>query len=156
MNACAPFQLLPLSPADVYLRETYYDYGSASETQWLAFTASLPPGGYTTVFITPVASALEAPNTFASVVTRVVVGGLGGDSTVAINNSRISLTFDSTTGLLSSYADATTGASSPLLQELRYYSASPGDWNSNLPAAGELNFYRTTSDLCATIRSRCC
>ena len=125
-------QLLPLSPADAYLRETYYAYGSAAATQWLAFSADLPACGYTSAFITPVASAAAAPLTVASRVVDIrPTSGLA-----SINNSRVTLTFDAQSGLLAAYADSATGVSSPVTQELRYYSASPGDWDNNLPAAG--------------------
>ena len=38
-------QILPLSPTDLFLRNTYYAYNASGAVRWLAFQADLPPGG---------------------------------------------------------------------------------------------------------------
>ena len=126
-------QLVPASPFDAFLRETYYAYAGPRNVTWLAFEAALPPGGYAVYFVTPVASAAEAPSTVASVVHAALAPS---SADAIISNANITLTFSGTTGLLAHFADAATGVDSALAQELRYYAASDGDWPHNLPAAG--------------------
>jgi alpha-mannosidase len=133
-------QLLPLSAADLYLRSDYYSYSSGPAVQWLAFEATLPPGGFAVYFVTPVSSARLAPLTHASAVMCFTEGGRRRASPVSdaanITNGRITLTFSVETGLLARYVDAATGVDEALSQELRFYAASDGDWSQKLPAAG--------------------
>ena len=107
-------QMVPLSDRDTSLR-TLYGGSSSTPVQWLAFTAPLPAAGYSAFFLVPSATLEAAPHTHASIVTRIAVG----DS--VITNGRISITVSAATGMLSSYADATTGVSLPLQQQWLTY-----------------------------------
>ena len=143
--AAAPVtaQLLPPSAADAYLRTTYYGH-AGPPVVWLAWTATLPPGGYAVYFVTPVRSSAAAPHTYAS---RVITAAAGAPN---VTNGRLTLTFDGATGLLARYADTATGVDAPLTQELRYYAASPGDWVHALPAAGAY-FMRPSANVTAPL-----
>lgn len=123
-GAAVTAQLLPLSPADSHLRTAYYNYTSTVSVQWLAFQASLPPAGFATYFFTPAASAKEAAHTHASEVTVHRVGSASRDS--VLTNGVLSLTFDGPSGALKAYANAQTGVSSPIAQNLMYYRSFPG------------------------------
>jgi hypothetical protein len=130
-----PSQLLPLTAADVALRETYYGTPlpnpSAITLMWLALQVDLPPAGFTTVFITP-SQTPSSPSTLSTTTEHVPSpAALRGSSssspsaaTPSITNSRLTLTFSQTTGLLSSYSDALLGLSDiPLNQTAAYYVA---------------------------------
>ena len=114
-GAAVTAQLVPLSKRDADLRKLYG--GSAVATQWLCFTGDLPAAGFAAFFLVPHATAAAAPHTHASVVEPLRAGA--GDQT--ITNGRITLTVASATGFLSSFADATTGVSTPLAQSWESY-----------------------------------
>jgi lysosomal alpha-mannosidase len=134
-------QLLPLSAADVSLRTQYYNAsafpagGSTGSMSWLAFLAPrVPAMGYTVLFLSPVSSGEDAPETVTS---RVVTLDLASSSTLSssastLTNGAVTLTFDPATGLLSSFASTSPGAAGagtavPVSQTLLFYRASTGD-----------------------------
>jgi lysosomal alpha-mannosidase len=138
-GAAIPAQLVPLSPADLVLRASYYAYNASVTMTWLAFQATLPPAGYATFFIMPAASAEEAPLTHESVVRRLRVGGglrskkasfsssdveVAGDQT--ISNGVLTLTIDGSSGLLFSYSNAQTGLTTNFGQTFYWYNSSVG------------------------------
>jgi hypothetical protein len=131
-GAAVTAQTLPLSATDVSLRGTYYNVSNANNVQWLAFTATLPPAGYAIYAITPSATAEGAPNTHASTVT-VVRAFQEDDSdssnkrfrlraTQTITNGVVTVSFDSTTGLVTGLTTAT--ANTALSQTFWYYNSS--------------------------------
>jgi hypothetical protein len=137
-------QLLPLSPADLALRTGYYLDNSTTPVQWLAFQPSAPPAGFAVYFLVPAASASHAPLTAHSVVTTLEeeLQGRGGEGDSVLTNGVLTLTLDGVTGLVKAYANAATGLSQALAQELVWYNSSAEtkhdcevgpdtcDWNS--------------------------
>lgn len=147
-----PAQLLPLSDADQWLRTGYYGASAGpngatngATMMWLAFIApTVPPVGFTTVFLQPTASTADAPSTFPSVVqwsTPVQWGHEGAASspfsesseslagTPTLSNGFVKLVFSNATGLLTSYASAAVGGGRtiPVTQNLMWHTASTGD-----------------------------
>lgn len=125
-------QLLPLSDADIYLRELYYlsPAGPAGNPtgamMWLAFQVpSLPAAGYTTVYLQPVSSRDEAPATHMSQIETA----LGTAPGPTMSNGNVTLSFDGTTGLLSTFSSTTLngGQPVPVSQSVLYYPSSKGD-----------------------------
>ena len=125
-------QLLPLSAEDVHLRTAYYVNSSAlpaGEFQWLAFQAALPAMGYAVYFMTPTASADEAPNTHASILTTLSTGEGSTDET--LSNGIVSLTLSGATGRVTHFANIVSGVSQALTQDLVYYRSSCGQPGGN-------------------------
>jgi hypothetical protein len=116
-------QFLPISPEDAYLR-SIYGGAAAVPMSWLAFMApDVPAVGYITCFITPAASAAEAPDTHASTVATwaPVLGSGSSEAAPVLTNGVITLTFDAATGALTGYANAATGVRVPLSQDWAWY-----------------------------------
>jgi hypothetical protein len=132
-------QVLPVSAEDGVLRSTYYGVppqpagGPADgHMAWLAFqVASIPAAGYVVVFLTPAASAAEAPHTHASTVVTLAAAAAAAAGAVgpSITNGRVTLSFDAATGLLASFAASAVngGAVVPLSHNLLWYASSVGD-----------------------------
>jgi hypothetical protein len=115
-----PAQLIPDSPRDAYLRTTYYS-APAANMSWLAFFPPLLPAvGFTTVFLTPVAMAADAPATSISVVQSVPQG-----TPVALSLGNVTLGFDSS-GRLTNYS-LKGGPATQLQHDFLYYPSSLGD-----------------------------
>jgi alpha-mannosidase len=125
-------QLLPLSPSDLALRAYY---GASNVTvAWLAFLAAVPALGHAAYFIEPVGPT--GPAGPAAVASDVVVVQQQPPSTSSSSSSQtdqtltngiLTLTISAATGMLSSYANAETGLSVPLVQEWFFYNASVGN-----------------------------
>ena len=116
-------QLLPASDADLWLHDTYYGAPAApaNTSFWLTFPAPAPASGIGLYRIAPVASVGEAPNTSASVVTRIAPG-----TASSINSANgVTLNFD-TSGNLASISTPQIG-SVPLTQSWAWWNASSGD-----------------------------
>lgn len=111
-------QLVPLTSRDAALR-ALYNGSNATPLSWLCFEAALPAAGFATFFLTPVASAAAAPRTAQSNVQTHAPGVKSADS--EISNGRLTLSFSTETGFLSSYADATTGINLPVSQSWLSY-----------------------------------
>ena len=130
------YSVYPMSPSLISVN-TGVLYGAApTQMAWLYFQAAAPAAGYSAYFVTPVASALEAPLTHVSVGTLMRTGGGSGLRSAAdqtLTNGRVTLTISAATGLLSQYADSVTGVSSSLVQTIFYYNSSIG---SNAPNDG--------------------
>lgn len=120
-------QLTPLSPNDLHLRTEYYAYNSSvvqpSQVQWLNFLATAPPMGYATYFLTPSATVEGAPLTHMSELKTVAVHA----GATTISNGLLTLTFDTSSGLISGYADSTTGLNAPFSSTFGWYNASVGN-----------------------------
>ena len=114
-------QLVPASAADSALRTNYYGAAAVPMT-WVCFQAAAPALGFANYFLTPVASAAEAPLTHVS---RPRTAKLRADQT--LTNGIVTLTFAAATGLLSNFADSSTGVNVPLVQTWFYYNSSVGD-----------------------------
>ena len=127
-GAAVVAQMLPPSPADAFLRNTYYSWPTgAAQVAWLVFLVDVPQTGFATFTLTPAASASDAPTTFQSVV-HTHLGGGGADDcaapgcrnalgALAITNGDVELTFDNTTNLLASFASSSLGVeATPLTQ----------------------------------------
>ena len=93
---------------------------------------NLHSSGYAAYFLVAVRAMEDAPLTHIS--TEVEVSLVVGSPN--ITNGNLTLSFSNTTGLLSSWDDASTGVHQAVTQELRYYRSSAGDWAHNLPAGG--------------------
>jgi len=128
-------QLLPLSAEDSYLRETYYGSSTTpggnptGSMMWLAFIISvIPPMGYTTVYLEPASSMNDTPFTVLSTIEHIQLSS-ATNNPLTFSNGAVTLTFDSTSGLLSSYSSTylNGGAIIPLNQSLYYYVSSKGD-----------------------------
>ena len=118
-------QLLPPSPSDLNLRVNYYGANGNTNMSWLAFQAPVvPPHGYVAFFLSPVATAEDAPLTHDSRVSSHRCSHAAADE--VLSNGVVSLTFDGASGLVTSVDDSRSGLTLPLAQSVFYYRASPG------------------------------
>lgn len=140
LGHAVPAQLVPLTARDAALR-ALYNGSSATPVAWLCFEAALPAAGFASFFLTPAATAAEAPATAQSVVLRVASGRGAGAGDAQITNGRLTLSFAAATGFLSGYADAGTGLSLPVVQSWLSYLGFNGSYSldgSNQVRAGRL------------------
>ena len=134
-GAPVPAQLLPLTAADAYLRYAYYNYSGATaagnvSVQWLAFVATdLPALGFSTFFLLPRVSEDPSAQSVPTLLSPPSLRrqgspfNLGGGANSSVSNGIITLVVDNQTGLLSGFANAVTGVSLALSQELLWYKA---------------------------------
>ena len=132
LGHAVPAQLVPLTARDAALR-ALYNGSNATPVAWLCFEAALPAAGFASFFLTPAATAAEAPATAQSVL-RVVVAPAGkpegrGAGDPQITNGRLTLSFSAGTGFLSSYADEATGLSLPVAQSWLSYLGFNGSYS---------------------------
>ena len=121
-------QLIPLSPRDISIRTSYYNFSNPSNVQWLAFQTNGPisPAGYAVYFITPVSSVADAPFTSTSILRTIVpYEDSSADST--LTNGRITLTFDGSSGLVRQWADSVSGLNEAFGQSFMWYNSSVGN-----------------------------
>ncbi len=129
-GAVLPAQILPLTAEDSSLRSEYYAYKSLVPVQWLAFNSGPVPGmGFVALFLQPLggeeaAASATVISTPAAPTVAALRGGLASDTT--LTNGVVSLTFDGTTGFLTSYASSETGISIPMTATLLWWNSSVG------------------------------
>ncbi len=141
-----PAQLTPASAADLALRRGYYGYNDTAGggLAWLAFqVAGVPPAGFTTVFLLPVANATAAPFTAVAAPAPAPAPRRAGDAT--LSNGIVTLTFDGVTGLLRGFASAASGVALPLAQRLAWYNSSTGTLLPPGPPSGAYIFRPNSS-----------
>jgi lysosomal alpha-mannosidase len=124
-------QLSAPSATDAALR-AYYSYSSATPVAWLTFNAQTVPAlGFTTFFLQPSATR-EAAAAFAVPARRDAPAAHKRKLRVAadtvLSNGLVSLTFDGTTGLLSTFASVTDGISTPFTQNFFWWNSSTGNF----------------------------
>ena len=82
------------------MRTSYYG-AAAANMSYLTFRApSVPACGYTLIFLQPVASAADAPLTFASELREMSAAA----AAASLSNGVVTLGFDAASGLLASFA----------------------------------------------------
>ena len=120
-------QLLPLSAADLALRNDYYAWpanANVTSVQWLVFLVDVPATGVAFYKLAVSASAEGAPHTFGSVVRDAG----GADAPLSITNGDVTLTFDNVSQTLASFASTSLGvAPTPLSQAWFWYNSSAGN-----------------------------
>jgi alpha-mannosidase len=138
-GAAIASEITAASALDMQLRQNAG--GDASSMGWLAFTATVPPTGYTTVFIQPIAqeSTILQPEVLRPSTrnTRGSQSDAGG--TFSISNNITQLIFSNDTGRLISARSVTSGLLVNLVHELAYYGSNHGDW-VNLQPSGAYIF----------------
>lgn len=114
-----PSQLTPVSDVDTHLRADYYNY-TGPDVQWLSFTVPVVPAvGFSTVFLIPGGAPAAPPSVDAR--------GAAAPNTV-ISNGLVNLTFDGTTGLLTTIATRSLGwQPRTFSQTFKYYNSSTGN-----------------------------
>ena len=113
-------QIVPTSPSDEELRVDYYN-ASASPVAWLVWQADVPAAGLAVYFVTPVASANNAPHTAISTLSTL------GAADAVLANGVLTLTISAETGMLSEYSNSLTNVNAMLSQEWCWYNASAGN-----------------------------
>ena len=127
-------QLSAPSATDAALR-SYYSYSSATPVSWLAFNApAVPAMGFTTFFLQPsatreAAAAFAVPAPRAAPAVRKRKLRVGADT--VMSNGIVSLTFDGTTGMLSNFAAAADGISTPFTQSFLWWNSSTGNFKND-------------------------
>jgi alpha-mannosidase len=136
-------QLLPLSAADAHLRYEYYGYAGDTPSgnvsvSWLAFVASgIPPQGFATYFLEPVPAGADI-GLERNADSSSLYGATAASATnTTISNGILTVSINPTTGLLASVANAATGLTVQVTQDLHWYKPVQGDKQASChPEAG--------------------
>ena len=149
-GAAVPAQLIPATAADGALRTGYYG-APAKPMAWLVWQAALPAAGSAAFFIT--ASATAVTETHVSTPTPMAVRGARVGSRLrdqTLTNGVLTITISAATGMVSSYANAVSGVSTPLAQSFGFYNSSigedaPDDGSSDFRQASGAYIFRPNS-----------
>ena len=133
-GAAVTAQLVHATAADLALRTGYYGAPAAAAMAWLMWQGPLPAAGAAAYFVTPSATAVQSTHVSTPVPMAVRGARVGARlRDQQITNGVITLTISAATGMVSSYANAATGVSTPLAQSFGWWNSSIGE---DAPADG--------------------
>ena len=133
-GAAVTAQLVLATAADLALRTGYYGAPAAAAMAWLMWQGPLPAAGAAAYFVTPSATAVQSTHVSTPVPMAVRGARVGARlRDQQITNGVITLTISAATGMVSSYANAATGVSTPLAQSFGWWNSSIGE---DAPADG--------------------
>jgi alpha-mannosidase len=162
-TALLPSQAIPISSRTLELPMLYlnsYNMTDAEQAAWrkkntnpathvLSIQVTMPAMGYTTVVATRSATAEEETSSSSSSSSRVLT-----DGTTTVSNGRYELTFDGTTGLMTSVTNVVSNITTPLSIEWGWYNSSvggctdgiePHDWSCDSQKSGAYIFRPNSS-----------